>query len=68
MPKLIRIVKETRTVVELGEANSSNPSYWERDFKPVRKIVSEEVFRDVQEPLRELTPTETILYSEILNQ
>jgi hypothetical protein len=62
--KLIRVLKETRTVVEIGEAHSSNEAFWPKDFRPAKRIYLAEPEKVVVEELRPPSLAEEALWED----
>ena len=62
--KLIRVMKETRTVVEIGEVFSSIEARWSQDFRPAKRIYLAEPEKVVVEELRPPSLTEEALWED----
>jgi hypothetical protein len=65
MTKLLKVIKVTRTYVVIGEANSSNPHYWEKDFREVAQVDVGGKEVEVIEPLREPSLGEQAIWNMI---
>jgi hypothetical protein len=61
--KLIQRVRITREYAVVGEANSSSPAYWDRDFRETDRVLIREEKPEVVDKLREMTPLEQAMLS-----
>ncbi len=62
MTKLLRVIKETITYVEIGESVSSSEFYWSKDFRRLRRVEIGKAIEEEVEALREPTQTELALW------
>jgi hypothetical protein len=61
--RLVRIVRETKTYIEVGSSYSSSPAYYEKDFKIARRFEAGEPTTEVVEQVREPSLSELALFN-----
>jgi hypothetical protein len=62
--KLVRIVRETQTYIEIGGSFSSSPGYYEKDFRQTRRFAAGKPQIEIVEQAREPSLGELALFGK----